>query len=92
MTDAKKILENQIAKADSAILAAKAKISRLDDQIRRESFDMCKLVNSLSGESLGCHASNIISLGTDMARACTELQSAQDAKQAAESTIEMLNA
>ena len=91
MTDARKILTKQIESAYIQIHCCKARLSELDDRIRRESMDAWKMVGHLEGASIGCHATNIISLGTEMARVCADLQSAQDYKRNAESTLEMLN-
>lgn len=87
---AKDVLEQQIAAADVMIASAKALISDCDDRIRAQSFDACKHMNSLSGSSLACHASNIISYATTMAQACSDLQRAQDWKREAAGKLDFI--
>ncbi len=88
--DAKKLIERQIELANDMIKTAKQRIDECDGRIRRESFDAVKAVDRLSGASLGCCASNIIGFATDMARACSALQSAQDLKDQMERMLEMI--
>jgi len=85
------ILKQQIDAAEIIIQSRKKIISDCDDRIRSQSFDACKQMNSLSGSSLTCHASNIISFATQMAQACSDLQQAQDWKRDAEGKLDFLS-
>jgi hypothetical protein len=89
--NAKQVIEQQIKFADEQIANAKARFSDCDDRLRRESFDACKYINALSGSSLGCYASNIAGMAVDMARAASDLQSAQDLKHQMQNLLDTLN-
>ena len=84
------ILKQQIDAAEFMIQSRKKMISDCDDRIRSQSFDACKYLNSMSGASLACHASNIIAFATQMAQACSDLQQAQDWKRDAEGKLDFL--
>ena len=84
------ILKQQIDAAEIIIQSRKKMIEEAADRIQGMSFDACKHMNSLSGSSLACHASNIISFATQMAQACSDLQQAQDWKRDAEGKLDFL--